>query len=755
MASQDLDLRIQALVDAGNSAKTFGELKKNLKELNSLAVEYGDAGTEALNRITAASAKVRDRLDDIRDSTNTLKGESVERLATSFNLLSDGVGKLDFGQATIGLKSITSTVKDLNFKSLSNGLKEFTSSFLDLGKTLLTNPIFLLGAAIVLIITKFDELKAAGGLVGKVFTAIGDAIKWVIDIAKDLLDLIGLTNFAATDKAEKIKEANEKETKALTDRYDAEIALTKAAGKATEDLEIKKAQSLKNTVQKEIDAITDIKKVNGTLTPDQQKRLDELTGQWKKYTSDILVLEQQKVQNIINANKTLDTQIGDLRVKQTKSQVDDINLKRLRDIEAATKSIGDETKKAETIKLINQDADRQISEYKKQQGKEATEKNKTNLNKQLSDLQATNKLAILNTKENTDERLKVTNAGLEKEIQFYQAHGKQLGLSKEQLALKIKELQEEEKTNTKSHTDYLIDLEAKKNKAIEDLAKELEDYRKAGVADELALEETKKNTLLQSLENTGSLQLSKRNAIVNQIHNLEHDALVSRMNEELLLADGNEKKIAEIKERYRQLDLENDKKANKTKIQNYQEAVSIISNIAGSFANVLSIINDAITNSENSRLKKGEKADADVKRKQFRRKQNLEVVQANINAAAATAQIWGTYAEQPIVAAILTAIAGATFVATIAKIRSQHFDPDTASAGGSIGAVGGSSGFSLPNTSNSSSTFNAPNLYSAGSSAPLPPNGTPEVQRVVVVESDITKTQQRVNTYQQRATIFE
>jgi spore maturation protein SpmA len=66
------------------------------------------------------------------------------------------------------------------------------SAFVSIGKTILTNPLFLIvaivGAIIAAVVGLLDEL----GILKIIFKAVGDAIGFVIQMFKDLLDWMGL-----------------------------------------------------------------------------------------------------------------------------------------------------------------------------------------------------------------------------------------------------------------------------------------------------------------------------------------------------------------------------------------------------------------------------------------------------------------------------------------------------------------------------------------------------------------------------------
>lgn len=65
------EIRIKALIDTADSAKTVGDLKKSLKELKSAALQV-EEGTSAFSQLTNAAGKLQDRVNDLNDEIKFL-----------------------------------------------------------------------------------------------------------------------------------------------------------------------------------------------------------------------------------------------------------------------------------------------------------------------------------------------------------------------------------------------------------------------------------------------------------------------------------------------------------------------------------------------------------------------------------------------------------------------------------------------------------------------------------------------------------
>ena len=210
---QQIILDIQTKVDSAKSLTSLKEIKQAIRDLQGEAITYQDVSESAFQAAQTAAGLLKDKLKDVQAQTAAVSGEPLENVSSSISLVKNSLSGLDFGQATTGIKLLATNIKNIKLGDVSGGIKDVASAFLDLGKALLTNPIFLLGAAIALIVANFEDLKNIGGLVGKVFTALGDTIEGVIDAVKSIGDAFGITN----TKAELLKKTTIELTQAQRD----------------------------------------------------------------------------------------------------------------------------------------------------------------------------------------------------------------------------------------------------------------------------------------------------------------------------------------------------------------------------------------------------------------------------------------------------------------------------------------------------------------------------------------------------------
>ena len=245
-------------------------------------------GTEEFKKVQRRLGELKDKMDDLGKSVNTLSGDPLERLKNSFGMIGSSMLSLDFGQAQIGLQGVTSAIKDFKFGDLSKAAKGFGSTMLDLGKALLTNPIFLIGSIIALIVINFEKLTKAGGLVGKMFGFIKSVIDSVTQGLVDFMDWIGLTDSKADERAENEKKRAEEAKKLEDEKL-----------KKQKEAEAEKEKLAKEAAKKEAERLQKIKDDQKALTEyikaEQEKRYqDTLANDDKLVRQAQLQYEEKK-----------------------------------------------------------------------------------------------------------------------------------------------------------------------------------------------------------------------------------------------------------------------------------------------------------------------------------------------------------------------------------------------------------------------------------------------------------------------------
>jgi len=277
---QQIILDIQTKVDSAKSLTSLKEIKQAIRDLQGEAITYQDVSEGAFQAAQTAAGLLKDKLKDLQAQTAAVSGEPLENVSSSIDLVKNSLSGLDFGQATTGIRLLATNIKNIKLGDVSTGIKDVASAFLALGKAILTNPIFLLGAAIALIVANFEDLKNIGGIVGKVFTALGNTIEGVIDAVKSIGDAFGITN----TKAELLKKTTIELTQAQRDLKKAQDANVISLKKLNSESVVLDEWRLRTT------AITDAQTDFNTQLDNTIEKYPELKDILKKSSAEAFAL---------------------------------------------------------------------------------------------------------------------------------------------------------------------------------------------------------------------------------------------------------------------------------------------------------------------------------------------------------------------------------------------------------------------------------------------------------------------------------
>ena len=315
-------------------------------------------------------------------------------------------------------------------------------------------------------------------------------------------------------------------------------------------------------------------------------------------------------------------------------------------------------------------------------------------------------------------------------------------LSAQKVNIYKAEAKEKKQTDDKTSSDALkayTDRADAENKIADDIdaknaarKKKAKDDEAQGNADALAIAE-------EWLQSKAALdKFYNDQTFAGRLENLKID-----MDAELALVEGNEAAKQLIREKY----------AEKTKDLNLQIANASL-DIAQQSNNAMQGLSDLFFSVKMANLEKGSAAELKAAKQQFKVNKALAItngiistIQGVINALTATSSLPEPYATiLRVVSAVSVAAAGA---ANVAKISATQFNASGGSGGGgamaSLGSAGG--GVALAPPSSGSTSLNADGTIKAAMG-----NNQPTI-KAVVVETDITKSQKRVNTIEERASL--
>jgi hypothetical protein len=289
---------------AGNTSTIdlkISGLREIRQELKTLQFELSQAtDPEQMAQLSQRAGELRDNLNRANEQARVFAaGSPFEQTNNALGLMSSQIMSLDFEGAAESAKLFATAAKGINpglmatqLKSLGSIVLTVGKAFMSMGASLLVNPIFLIAAAIVGIVTiigvllnKLGLLKPILNVIGKAFEFVKSVINAVVQSMKDFLDWLGLTSFAADEAAGKQAKAQEKVAQAFEDKrnkvvsaYDHEIALANIAGENTVDLEKKKQLAIILTSREQyraLEAQRDALKAQGLLTAEQSKSINE------------------------------------------------------------------------------------------------------------------------------------------------------------------------------------------------------------------------------------------------------------------------------------------------------------------------------------------------------------------------------------------------------------------------------------------------------------------------------------------------
>jgi hypothetical protein len=280
----------------GNATEKTQSLRAQMRQLREELARLPE-GTAEFNKVQKQLGDLTDKVGDLSKGVNTLAGDPLERLNNSFGMIGSSILSLDFGAAQQGLQGVSSAIKDFKFGDLTKAAKGFGSTMLDLGKSLLTNPIFLIGGIIAAVVMNFDKLVEAGGLVGKMFGFIKETIDSVTGGLVDFLDWIGLTDSKASERAENDKKRAEENKKLEEEKL-----------KKAKEVEAEKEKLAKEAAEKEAQRMQKVRDDQNQLTnflkTEQEKRFqDTLSEQDKELRQLQLTYDEKK--KLAHGNKEL------------------------------------------------------------------------------------------------------------------------------------------------------------------------------------------------------------------------------------------------------------------------------------------------------------------------------------------------------------------------------------------------------------------------------------------------------------------
>ena len=155
---QTTSASINQVADAENNvAASSKSLKAQLRELQA-ELARTEPNSAKYRELSQAAGELKDKIKDAAEAVGTQAGGAFERVSGSLGLVTSRVMSLDFTGAAEGAKLLAKNIGDIKPGDIAKGIQGIGSAFASVGKALLTNPIFLIGAAIATAIIYSKEL---------------------------------------------------------------------------------------------------------------------------------------------------------------------------------------------------------------------------------------------------------------------------------------------------------------------------------------------------------------------------------------------------------------------------------------------------------------------------------------------------------------------------------------------------------------------------------------------------------------------
>ena len=321
----------------------IGAMKAELRDLKGAIADATDPA--AIAALSQQAGVLKDKIMDANEAVNVFaSGSKFEQVSNSIGGIKDSLLSLDFEEANEKAKVFSQALGKLNpgdlaksFKGLTGTITTIGGAFVKLGLQILANPIFLLVAVITVIVVAIGFFLKKIGVLDAVFKALMAPINAVVQGFKDLTDAMGLTDNAAEENAEAVKESSEKNIESIKQQSKAQQDLFNLTKDMSDEeiamleekygIQVDTSQSIFDLKQEEIDGLQaenqrqiDSLNLKKELTDEDKKRLADLNKTKFDLGQQEIANEANRINAIKNLNMSLDKQIEMLQAKQIKGE---------------------------------------------------------------------------------------------------------------------------------------------------------------------------------------------------------------------------------------------------------------------------------------------------------------------------------------------------------------------------------------------------------------------------------------------------
>lgn len=633
-----IEVEVNGVEKSINSIKDLKDAIKAAKdEQVKMASAFGEGSQEYLDATKKLSG-LKDRVDDLNDSTQSLKGTGVEQLTQGFVQMKEGIMNLDFDKVKVG------------FTAMKSGIASFASS----AKTALQ------GVKGALIATGIGALVVTLGVI----VAYWDDIKGSIDgVSSEQKKLNELSKANLEAEQEKLKTLNSQDN------------ILKLQGKTEKEILEYKIKQVDATYEAAEANLNNIILTQQAQVKAEEKNKEILTGVFD-FTLKPLELISKGIDAVgdkLNKNLGLAEKVSGLSKDAANIDNSEAQNARKKELDEQIKLLTElKNQRAGyqlSIKKIDDDAAKEAAEKARKAAEEA---------KRLRDEKLAADLAMMKQIEdaniqlisNEQQRLSI-KAAIDKQRRDAEIENSKASEEvKNQALLASEETFKNEMANI--HKNYLAKKKADDDKAQAD-------------ADALKLKQLEQ-------ENADNLAYAELRALRHQEDLDAQIALLeAQKNIELQNKDLTETEKALIEERFRIAKADAEKTAAEKSKQLELDKANATFDIAKQSTDSLQSLSDLYFTVRRSNLKKGSKEDLEQAKKQFNINKALAITSATISGIQGVVNALSAQSVVPepfgTVLKVASAVAvGVAAAANIAKIASSKFD-ESGSGGGGASAV--------------------------------------------------------------------
>jgi len=702
---------------ASESAKSLkAQLMEAKRELQNMSDQPG-IDPAKMEAAAKRVGELTDAIGDANDMAKNFAGNKFENMSSALGGVKTAIMNLDFAKANDMAKNFAANAKGINFGSAIKSVKDLGSTFMTLGKALLTNPLFIIGAVIALLVAAIVKVLDKLGVLKKITDAVGKAFEFLMSIIEGVVtaitDFLGITSEAereATAALEKTAAASEKaalKTKNANEEaiqgIDHKIKRLELEGKTTEQLEREKVQLLRETAKANYQAQQDAYKLALKKGEMDAKELADL---------------KEKVR------------LSRLAYKSAKEDVVDFEAKVV-----AEKKKANEQKQKEDDAAAKTAADKAAANYKDRIAKQKEyEKTRLETSRQIEDLRAEM------TKDGYEKELNLNQIKYDRLIEDTKKNEKLLASEKEAIIKSYESLREQ-------NANKILDEEDKRQKEADkkklDDAAKLDAEIKAAEDEAWSKEKEKMDLKTSYIADEEQKAISQRqNAYQQELVDLQNaldSDLITRQEYDEMTKQAEITKnddLAKINQEYRDKEKAAEKELREQRIGAVSSTLSVISGLTELFAG--------------KSRKQQEKA--------FKVQKAANIASALIDTYKGAAGAFAATPGGPIIKGLAAAAATVAGLLNVKKIASTKFNPeggggDTGGGGGGEAPTPTNTGMPAPSPTPEAITLTgAANAGSSGTGLNLYGSRQTPI-KAYVVESDITNTQNTLQMYQQRSQI--